>query len=59
MPAAADLLALIAVLSHRNAVELQDRHWREDVDALVDVLEGCGGGAAPAAVSGTRAERVS
>lgn len=42
MPAEADLPSSIAALSHRNAVELQDRRWREDVDALVDVLEGRG-----------------
>jgi predicted ATPase len=32
----------IAELARRNAVELQDRRWREDVEALVDVLEGRG-----------------
>lgn len=40
MPAEADLPSSIVPLAHRNAVELQDRRWREDVDALVDVLEG-------------------
>jgi predicted ATPase len=44
MPAEAELPDSIAALAHRNAVELQDRRWREDVDALVDVLEGHGRG---------------
>lgn len=42
MPAEAELPPSIAALAVRNAVELQDRRWREDVDALVDVLEGRG-----------------
>jgi predicted ATPase len=40
MPPESDLPAPIAPLARRNAVELQDRRWREDVQALVDVLEG-------------------
>jgi len=40
MPAGAELPGTIAALARRNALELQDRRWREDVDALVDVLEG-------------------
>ena len=44
MPAGAELPETIAPLAHRNAVELQDRRWREDVDTLVDVLEGRGRG---------------
>jgi predicted ATPase len=40
MPSEAELPGAIAPLALRNAVELQDRRWREDVDALVDVLEG-------------------
>ncbi len=40
MPGEADLPEPIAALARCNAVELQDRRWREDVDALVDVLEG-------------------
>ena len=42
MPAEDQLPDAIAALASRNAVELQDRRWREDVDALVDVLEGRG-----------------
>ena len=45
MPAEAELPTSIAALARRNAVELLDRRWREDVDALVDVLEGRGRGA--------------
>ncbi len=45
MPAEADLPTSIGALARRNAIELQDRRWREDVDALVDVLEGRGRGA--------------
>jgi predicted ATPase len=44
MPSEDRLPAQIADLARRNAVELQDRRWREDVDALVDVLEGRGRG---------------
>ena len=40
MPAEVHLPPAIAALARRNAVELLDRRWREDVDALVDVLEG-------------------
>jgi predicted ATPase len=42
MPSEDELPAPIAALARRNAVELLDRRWREDVDALVDVLEGRG-----------------
>ena len=45
MPPEAELPTSIAALARRNAVELLDRRWREDVDALVDVLEGRGRGA--------------
>jgi predicted ATPase len=45
MPTETELPPSIAPLSRRNAVELQDRRWREDVDALIDVLEGRGRGA--------------
>ncbi len=44
MPTEDLLPPTIAELARRNAVELQDRRWREDVDALVDVLEGRGRG---------------
>ena len=44
MPSEDRLPASIAALARRNALELQDRRWREDVDALVDVLEGRGRG---------------
>ena len=40
MAAEGSLPQSIAGLSRRNAVELLDRRWREDVDVLVDVLEG-------------------
>jgi predicted ATPase len=40
MPAETELPASIAPLARRNALELQDRRWREDVDALIAVLEG-------------------
>jgi predicted ATPase len=40
MPAEKHLPQPIAALARRNALELLDRRWREDVDALVDVLEG-------------------
>jgi len=40
MPAETELPESIAPLARRNALELLDRRWREDVDALVDVLEG-------------------
>ena len=42
MPAEARLPDSIAQLARRNGIELQDRRWREDVDALVDMLEGRG-----------------
>jgi predicted ATPase len=42
MPPEEHLPGTIAALAGRNALELQDRRWREDVDALVDVLEGRG-----------------
>jgi predicted ATPase len=42
MPAEEHLPPSIGELARRNAVELQDRRWREDVDALIDVLEGRG-----------------
>ena len=45
MPAEDRLPDSIAALARRNAIELLDRRWREDVDALVDVLEGRGRGA--------------
>ena len=41
-PPETELPGSIAGLARRNAVELQDRRWREDVQALVDVLEGSG-----------------
>jgi predicted ATPase len=44
MPAEEGLPPSIAALARRNAIELQDRRWREDVDALIDVLEGRGKG---------------
>jgi predicted ATPase len=44
MPAEEHLPQTIAALARRNALELQDRRWREDVDALVGVLEGRGSG---------------
>jgi len=40
MPAESELPPSIAPLASRNAIELQDRRWREDVDALADALEG-------------------
>ncbi len=40
MPAETEVPPSIAPLARRNAVELLDRRWREDVDGLVDVLEG-------------------
>jgi predicted ATPase len=40
MPAESELPRPIAALALRNAVELFDRRWREDVGALVEVLEG-------------------
>ena len=40
MPAEEDLPPSVAGLTRRNALELLDRRWREDVDALVDVVEG-------------------
>jgi predicted ATPase len=42
MPPETELPESIASLARRNALELQDRRWREDVDALVDELEGRG-----------------
>ena len=44
MPVEAELPEQIAGLARRNAVELLDRRWREDVDALIEVLEGRGRG---------------
>ena len=40
MPGESDLPDAIGGLARRNALELLDRRWREDVDRLVDVLEG-------------------
>ena len=40
MPTEAELPETITAFARRNAVELLDRRWREDVDGLVDVLEG-------------------
>jgi predicted ATPase len=40
MPAEQGLPESIAWLARRNAVELLDRRWREDVDTLVEILEG-------------------
>jgi predicted ATPase len=44
MPTPEELPPSIVELARRNAVELQDRRWREDVDALVEILEGRGRG---------------
>jgi predicted ATPase len=40
MPGEDRLPPTLAELARRNAVELLDRRWREDVDVLVDVVEG-------------------
>jgi predicted ATPase len=42
MPAEVELPETIRPLTTLNALELQDRRWREDMDALVEVLEGRG-----------------
>ena len=39
MPSADRLPEQMAALARLNAIELLDRRWREDVEALVDVLE--------------------
>jgi hypothetical protein len=40
MPAEIELPPPIAALARRNAIELQDRRWHEDADALAEVLKG-------------------
>ena len=39
MPAAADLPPSLAEFSRCQAVELADRRWRADIDALVEALQ--------------------